>query len=194
MKDDNPDKGEQNKHPASAEHAFPLNKVVHEPSHPVSIKNYTPLHTHGSTDSTGMHSAGGFSVHTGPVNLSRPVGLSSPASHYIEPRPPTYITEYERSYTWPHPSDTDLHRSSTFAHTESRSSPLKAHDDQKWNISNEMIHDQLAAEGHKHKKLSWDTMECALTQLSKMGYERTLVDGVLPQVDKPLSYPILYKF
>lgn len=40
----------------------------------------------------------------GYVNPGTPLGMSDIASHthYIRPVPPTYVTEYEANFTWPH--------------------------------------------------------------------------------------------
>lgn len=59
-----------------------------------------------------------FSVHTGPPKLSIPLSHSTgTTTHYIEPKPPTYVTEYESAYNWP-PST---------AYHENLSSPISSH-------------------------------------------------------------------
>ena len=42
-----------------------------------------------------------FTIHSGPSNIHTPLGHGTSTDHYIQPIPPTYVTEYEEAYQWP---------------------------------------------------------------------------------------------
>ena len=63
---------------------------------------YSPRRSYGSDLSTSSWTSGG-----GPSHLHDwPLGRSTTQDRYIQPVPPTYVTEYEASYTWPKPFPT----------------------------------------------------------------------------------------
>lgn len=96
-----------------------------------------------------------FSVHTGPIKLHTPLGLSvSSTEHYIKPVPPMYVTEYESAYQWPHtdasssPKESEV-SPSVGATGKERDFEIKDEQDSCRHLNDNYSHDHLANLGKK---------------------------------------------